>query len=133
VADKKVESRLEKELVIWLVTAGKDLRPQSVPVWYLYGADSFLIYSAPGIKVRHVRENRQVELHLNTDQRGGAIVRISGQAKISTEEPPAHENPSYIRRYGDQIQGFGWTPEEFSRRYPHPIRVTGLEFHVEGI
>ena len=115
--------------MIWLVTAGKDLRPQAVPVWYLFDGDSFLIYSAPGIKARHLRENPHVQLHLNTDELGDVVVRITGEAKISRTEPPAHRNRTFMRRYGDQIKGFGWTPEEFSRRYPHPIRVKKLAFH----
>jgi PPOX class probable F420-dependent enzyme len=131
--DRRLQARLKKELVIWFVTAGKDRRPQAVPVWYLFDGDSFLVYSAPGIKERHVRENPRVALHLNTDELGEVIVRVSGEAKISPAELPAHKNRTYIRRYGDQIKGFGWTPEEFTRRYPHPIRVTNLKFHVEGL
>ncbi len=107
--DRKLTSRLKKELVIWFVTTGKDLVPQAVPVWYLFDGDSF-------------------QLHLNTDDLGDVVVRISGKAKISRAELPAHKNRTYIRRYGDQIKGFGWTPEEFTRRYPHPIRVTNLKF-----
>ena len=127
--DRKAESRLKKDLVAWLVTVGKDLRPQAVPVWYLFEGDSLLIYSAPGIKARHVRENPNVELHLNTDEVGDVVVRISGKARISRTEPPAHKNATYVRRYGGQIKGFGWTPEEFSRRYPHAIRVRDLKLH----
>ena len=127
--DRKLESRLKKELIVWFVTAGKDARPQSVPVWYLFEGDSFLIYSAPGIKERHVRENPNVELHLNTDETGDIVVRVSGKAKIVKSEPQAHKVPTYLRKYGAQIKGFGWTPEEFSRRYPHAMRVTALKFH----
>ena len=127
--DRRTETRLKKELVIWFVTAGEELRPQAVPVWFLYEGDSFLIYSAPGVKERHVRQNPNVELHLNTDEVGDVVVRISGKAQISGTEPPAHENKTFMRRYGDQIKGFGWTPEEFTRRYPHPIRVRDLKVH----
>ena len=127
--DRKTESRLKKELVIWLVTASKEAQPQSVPVWFLYDGDSFLIYSSPGIKERHVRENPHVELHLNTDEVGDVVIRASGEAKVARAEKPAHEVPAYLRKYRDQIEGFGWTPEEFSRRYPHPIRVRRLRFH----
>jgi PPOX class probable F420-dependent enzyme len=81
------------------------------------------------VKERHVRENPNVELHLNTDDVGDVVVRVSGQAKIVKSEPPAHKVPVYIRKYGAQIKGFGWTPEEFSRRYPHVIRVRSLRWH----
>ena len=127
--DRKLAARIKKELVIWLVTVGKDQKPQAVPVWFLFDGDSFLIYSAPGIKERHVRENPNVELHLNTDEVGDVVVRIEGKAKIVTNEKPADKVPVYIRKYGDQIKGFGWTPAEFSRRYPHAIRVRNLKFH----
>jgi PPOX class probable F420-dependent enzyme len=127
--DKKLAARLKKELVIWMVTASRDGRPQSVPVWFLFQEDSFLIYSAPGLKVRHVKDNPQVELHLNTDDAGDVVVRVSGEAKIVKSEPPAHKVPVYVRKYGGQIKGFGWTPEEFSRRYPFAVRVRKLRWH----
>ena len=47
--DRKLAARLKKELVIWLVTASRDATPQSVPVWFLFQDDSFLVYSAPGV------------------------------------------------------------------------------------
>src|SRR5437867_2604148 len=65
---REIQSRLKKELVIWFVTSSPDGKPQAVPVWFLWDGDSFLIYSAPGIKARHVRANPNVELHLNTDE-----------------------------------------------------------------
>ena len=126
--DRKLAARIKKELVVWFVTAGKDGKPQAVPVWFLFDGDSFLIYSAPGIKERHVRENRNVELHLNTDEAGDVVVRVAGQAKIVTNEKPADKVPAFIRKYGSQIKGFGWTNAEFSRRYPHAIRVRELKF-----
>ena len=126
---REIQSRLKKELVIWFVTSTPDGKPQAVPVWFLWDGDSFLIYSAPGIKVRHVRANPNVELHLNTDEAGDVVIRVSGKAKVVRSEPPANKVPRYVRKYGDQIKGFGWTPEEFSRRYPHVIRVRNLRWH----
>jgi PPOX class probable F420-dependent enzyme len=123
--DRHVESRLKKESVIWLVTAGRDCRPQSVPVWFLWDGKSFVIYAQDGVKVNHIRSNPYVELHLN--EIDDDIVRVSGQATITTRQP-AHKNPAYVRKYGSQIKGFGWTPEEFSRRYPNTIRVRRLKF-----
>jgi PPOX class probable F420-dependent enzyme len=127
--DRKLAARLKKELVVWLVTASRDARPQSVPVWFLFQDDSFLIYSAPGLKERHVKENPHVELHLNTDEAGDVVVRVSGEARIVKSEPPADKVPVFVRKYGEQIKGFGWTPEEFSRRYPFAIRVHNLRWH----
>lgn len=123
--DRHVQSRLKKEPVIWLVTATRDGRPQAVPVWFLWDGKSFLLYAQPGRKVDHIRANPHVELHLN--EIDDDIVRASGFATIGTR-PQAHTVPAYVRKYGAQIKGFGWTNEEFSRRYPNVIRVRRLRF-----
>jgi PPOX class probable F420-dependent enzyme len=127
--DRHAESRLKKEKVIWLVTSGPDRRPQAVPVWFLWDGKSFLIYSQPGIKVRHIRSNPHVELHLNADEAGDDVIRASGDATISKSQAPAYKVPAYVRKYRADFKGYGWTPEEFSRRYPAPIRVRKLKFH----
>ncbi len=127
--DRHTQARLKKEIVIWLVTAGRDAHPQAVPVWFLWDGKSFLIYALPGVKVRDVRANPYVELHLNSDEVGDEIVRVSGQATIPKSHPPAHKVPAYLRKYRSQITGLGMKPEDFSERYKYPIRVTRLKFH----
>jgi PPOX class probable F420-dependent enzyme len=127
--DRKLESRLKKELVVWLVTAGKNLRPQAVPVWFLWDGDSFLIYSVDGVKVRHIKANPNVVLHLNSDEVGDSVVRVSGKAAVSKSQPPAHKVSAYMRKYGGQIKGLGLTGEDFSKQYHNAIRVGQLRFH----
>ena len=126
--DRHTESRLKKELVIWLVTAGTDAHPQAVPVWFVWDGKSFLIHAQDGIKVRHIRENPFVELHLNSDQLGDDVVRVSGRATVS-QKPPAHENALYLRKYGKSIRDLGTRPESFSETYHNVISVKRLRFH----
>jgi len=126
---KHVQSRLKKEIVIWLVTAGRDRRPQAVPVWYLWDGKSFLIYAQPGIKVRHVKANPYVELHLNSDPVGDDVVRVSGYATVPKSQPPAHREPAYLRKYRDQIEGLGMTVEGFAEQYSYPMRVRRIRIH----
>ena len=127
--DRHVESRLKKEVVIWLVTAGRDRRPQAVPVWYVWDGSSFLIYARPGIKVSHVKANPYVELHLNTDETGDEVIRASGYATIPKSQRPAHKEPAYLRKYRSHILGLGMTVEDFAEQYRYPIRVRRLRFH----
>ena len=127
--DRHTQSRLKRENAIWLVTAGRDLQPQAVPVWYLWDGTSFLIYAQPGVKVRHVRANPNVELHLNTDEAGEDVVRVSGSATIPKSQPPANKQRAYLRKYRSQILGLGISVEDFSERYPFGIRVRRLRFH----
>jgi len=127
--DRHAQSQLKRENVIWLVTAGRDRRPQAVPVWYLWDGTSFLIYAQSGVKVRHVKENPYVELHLNTDEVGDVVVRASGHATIPKSQPPANKNPAYLRKYRSQIRNIGMTADEFAEKYRYPIRVRRLRFH----
>jgi len=127
--DRHTQSRLKRENAIWLVTAGRDRRPQAVPVWYLWDGTSFLIYAQPGIKVRHVRENPNVELHLNSDDAGEDVVRVTGSATIPKSQLPANKERAYLRKYRSQILNLGISVEDFAAKYRYPIRVRRLRFH----
>ena len=117
--------RLRPARIIWLVTVRSDGLPQPVPVWFLWDGQSFLIYSRDHQqKLRNIRRNPQVALHLDSDGRGGNITVFSGRAELATETPPAHEVPDYLERYRDLIARNSWSPEEFAQLYSIAIRVT---------
>jgi PPOX class probable F420-dependent enzyme len=126
--DRQTRSRLKNDIVIWLVTAGRDRRPHTVPVWFWWDGKTFLIYAVPGQKTRNVRENRYVELHLNSDPAGNDVVRVEGTASSPRTQPPADKVRGYIRKYGDQIKDLGMTPQQFED-YKVPIRVRPTRFH----
>jgi len=127
--DRHVRARLKRENVIWLATAGRDRRPQAVPVWFIWDGSSILIYSQAGVKVRHVRENPHVELHLSTDEAGEDVVRVSGEATIPKSHPPASKSAAYLRKYRSQILGLGMSMDDYADKYRYPIRVRSLKFH----
>jgi PPOX class probable F420-dependent enzyme len=129
VPSKHVLSRLKKDHVIWFVTATRDGRPRAVPVWFWWDGRSFLIYSVSGQKVRDVKANQHVALHLDTDPEGDDVIRIDAIAKVSRREPPAYRVAPYVRKYREQIKGFGWTPKQFSDDYHVAIRVRPTRFH----
>jgi len=129
VPEKHAQSRLKKDLVIWLATCGRDGSPHVLPVWFLWDGETFLIYSVPGQKVRDIEANPNVALHLNTDPEGEDVVRVQGTAKIVPKQPPAYQVPSYVRKYREQIKGFGWTPKVFSEQYHVAVRVRPTRFH----
>ncbi len=126
---REIQSRLKKDRVAWLVTVGPDGRPHVVVVWYWWDGESILIYSLPGRKVDDIKANPNVELHLNTDEAGDEVVRITGTARIDRNAPPAYKVPAYVRRYRDQMKGFGMTPQTFSEQYRNPIRIRPTKFH----
>jgi PPOX class probable F420-dependent enzyme len=121
--DKHAQSRLKKDLAIWLATSGRDGRPHAVPVWFWWDGESFLIYAIPGQKVGDIQANPNVALHLNTDPAGDDVVRVDGTAKIVPSQPPAYKVPSYVRKYRELMKGYNWTPKIFSEQYHIAIRV----------
>jgi PPOX class probable F420-dependent enzyme len=123
---KHIQSRLKREIVIWLATTNPNLRPLVVPVWFLFEDDKFLIYSVPGQKVRNIGN---VSLHLNSTSDGGDVVRVEGTAQLMKRQPPAYKVPAYLRKYASLIKSYGWTPQSFSEEYRVPIRVRAAKFH----
>jgi PPOX class probable F420-dependent enzyme len=123
VPSKHVQTRLKRELIIWLATVSRDGHPHVVPVWFWWDGESVLIYAIPGQKVRDIEANPHVALHLNTDALGEDVVRIDGTAKIDPKQPPAYRVPNFVRKYREQIQGLDWTPKVFSDKYHVAIRI----------
>jgi PPOX class probable F420-dependent enzyme len=119
----RIQRRLASDLVIWFATVGTDGHPHAVPVWFWWDGLSFLIYSLPGQKVRDIRNNPNVQLHLNTSRDGDFVVRFDGTAEILGGHPPAYRIPKYLARYRERIKGYGWTPKGFSDQYHVAIRV----------
>lgn len=121
----KVRKRLEQEEVIWLTTIRSDGQPQTSVVWFLLEGDELLIYSKKGtIRNENVVDNPMVSLNLNCTPQGGAVVTMEGTARVDMDAPRAAENPPYLGKYLDRIEGYKWTPDGFSNDYPLPIRIT---------
>jgi PPOX class probable F420-dependent enzyme len=120
---KRVQKRLEKDLIIWLATCGGDGRPHAVPVWFWWDGKSFLVYSVPGQKVRDIEANPKVQLHFNTTLDGDDVVRIDGDATRLQRYPLAFRVPHYVRKYARLIKSNDWEPEGFSRQYHIALRI----------
>jgi PPOX class probable F420-dependent enzyme len=126
---KPASPRLRQDLVVWLATVGPDGHPHAVPVWFWWDGSAFLVYSVPGQKVEDIRQNPSVALHLNSDPEGGGVLRVDGTARIDPDQPPAHQVPSYLRKYREQIRGLGSTPKVFAEKYHVAIRIQPTRFH----
>jgi PPOX class probable F420-dependent enzyme len=124
----RVARRLADELIGWLVTVNGRGAPQPSPVWFLWDDGSILLYSQPETaKLRNIAANPRVAMHLPADAVGDDVVIVSGRAARS-DDPPAHELPDYLDKYGELIERNGWTPESFAADYSVPLRIrpTGL-------
>ena len=121
---KRVHKRLEHESVIWLTTVDSKGNPQPRPVWFLWDGETILIYSQPAAhKLRHIEKNARVALNFNSDEEGGDVVVILGQAEIMRPSTPANQIAAYLEKYRGGIAGIEMTPESFSQEYSVAIRV----------
>jgi PPOX class probable F420-dependent enzyme len=114
------------ERVIWLTTVRPDGYPWPNPVWFFWDGETFLVYSMPGAKVRHIERNPRVALTLNGEGWNRDIVIVSGDARIATEEPPAAGSPAYLDKYRRDMKRLELSVDEYSRTYSVAIRVRPL-------
>jgi PPOX class probable F420-dependent enzyme len=130
-AGGRADRRLHEEEVAWLTTVRQDGQPQSVPVWFLWEGEEFLIYSQPGRqKLRNIAKNSRIDLNLNSNTHGGDVVRVEGMAQIVEDAPPATEVPEYVEKYRTAIARIGFAPEGFARAYSVLLRVTPTRWQV---
>jgi PPOX class probable F420-dependent enzyme len=130
-AGKRAQQRLREEEIAWLTTVRADGQPQSVPVWFLYKDEAFLIYSQPRRqKLQNIGGNPRVDLNLNSNAHGGDVVRVEGTAEIAEDAPPATEVPEYVEKYRSAISRIGFDPGGFARAYSVPLRVTPTRWQV---
>lgn len=118
--------RVVDEPIGWLTTVSAAGVPSTAPVWFWLEEDgTILIYSKdPSVRVRNVKENDNVTLHLEGNGTGGAIVVMNGTAVIDGAERRPSEHTAFIAKYQSFLDAYGWSPDDFSRDYPTPIRMT---------
>ena len=130
-AGVRAERRLREEIMIWLTTVRSDGQPQSVPVWFLWEGETFLIYSQPNLqKLKNIGTNARVGLHLNANDRGDDVVRVEGTAEMVQDIPPANEVGEYLEKYQGSIARIGFDPKGFARSYSVALRMTPDRWRV---
>ncbi len=97
-AGGRADGRLREEIMIWLTTVRSDGQPQSVPVWFLWNGETFLVYSRPGQqKLKNIGSNARAGLHLNANDRSGDVVRVEGTAGLAEDLPLSTRSASTWR------------------------------------
>jgi PPOX class probable F420-dependent enzyme len=120
----RVAQRLRDDIVLWLTTVGADGTPQPNPIWFVWDGESFLIYNlADARRLAHIQRNPRVALHFDGNGKGGDIIVITGEARLSPEDPPASQVPAYLAKYGDRMRREWGSPEGFAAEYSVAIRV----------
>lgn len=121
----RAASRLTDELVVWLVTVDPHDAPQPTPVWFLWdGGDEVVLRSQPRTaKLRNVRRNHHVAVHLNSTRSGDDVVVLTGTAAIDDGGLTPEERVAYDAKYDEGIRSLGMTPDGFHGDYSVTVRV----------
>jgi PPOX class probable F420-dependent enzyme len=130
-AGARAEARLREDTIIWLTTVCCEGQSQSVPVWFLWDGEAFLIYSQLGRqKLKNIGSNPRVGLHLNSNAHGGDVVRAEGTAEVVQDVPLADEVGEYVEKYRESSGRIGFDPDGFARTYFVALRVTPDRWRV---
>ena len=125
------EKRLDDDKIAWLTTVRRDGQPQSSPVWFLWRNGEIVLYSQPTTqKVRNVRANPRVAVHLRDVDDGADIVSIEGEATIDEGYPTAASIPAYVKKYDAMIADLRMDPASFAKSYSVPIRVRPTRMRI---
>jgi PPOX class probable F420-dependent enzyme len=93
---ERVARRLRDERLIWLTTVDAKGTPQPTPVWFWWdeATSTFLVYSrADAKRLAHISQNPRVAFNLDGNGRGGDIIVITGEARLSPNDPRADQLP----------------------------------------
>ncbi len=128
---RRVQKRLQAEELIWFVSVNPRGVPAANPVWFYWDGEAILVYSQPSsYRVRNIRTNPQVSLHLQTvEETVGNIVILNGQAALT---PDNHIVPEgYWQKYDRFLPDLGLDRRSMIASYSVQIRVTNLKARGE--
>jgi PPOX class probable F420-dependent enzyme len=121
-------ARLGSEQVAWFGTIGRDGYPHAVPIWFLWRDGKALILSEPQTaKVRNLRENDRVMLHLEAGADGEQLLVLRGTAAISPDPATAWVESigaEYAAKYDEWMQRLKLPMDTMAERYSVVIEVT---------
>ena len=117
-------ARLDAEVVAWLTTVSPSGQPQPAPVWFVTADEHFVIYSKDEVpRLRNLRTNPRVALHLNSDADGAGLTIIHGEAEIIGRELPPSADPAYAAKYGQHLSRWDFTWETYDEGYPVRLHI----------
>lgn len=117
--------RLMADKVVWLTTVSRNGVPSTAPVWYHVENDAeLLVYSKdPSVRVANIEANDRVTVNLNTDSWATDVIVMNGTAVIDRDAVSADGHRSFVAKYQEQLDVYGWTAKWFAENYPTAIRI----------
>jgi PPOX class probable F420-dependent enzyme len=125
-----VESRLTVDIIAWLTTVRPNGMPDTVPVWFVWKDQVFVIYSQPNkLKLRNLEHNPNVSLAIDDTKGGDDVVRFEGTAKVVQSQPASDQVPEYVQKYEPHIRRLGYgDPTAFAANFSVPVVITPTKY-----
>jgi len=128
---EKILRRLREELFMWLITVDATGTPHTLPVGFLWDErqSTFLIYSTSEEdrdRLEQIQQNPKVGLHFNLDLSGGDSFILTGEAKVSMDDPSSDQVPAWVEKYQAFFSQMGLTIQQAAVVSPVALRVRPL-------
>ena len=119
----------ERPVLCALSTVNPDGQPHTVPVWFLWDGETFLIFSKPGdLKIRNVQRNPHITLALDGTKQGMDVVIVEGEAELLSEPSRNLMGPAHGEKYASLMKVMGADPERTAEDFSQPIRIKPTKF-----
>jgi PPOX class probable F420-dependent enzyme len=121
--DAHTTRRLTDETIIWFGSTRPDGHPHQVPVWFWWRDPEIVVFSTPSAqKLRNIRHEPAVVLHLDTAARGGDVVLLEGSARQTAEEAISHLSEGFAGKYAPLLGPSGVA--SWRATFAQPILIT---------
>ena len=131
-AGEKTLRRLREELFLWLITVDPTGMPHTLPAGFLWdeAQSSFLIYSAAredgDQRWHYLQQNPKVGLHFNLDPGGADSFILTGEAKVSLDDPSSDQVFAWVAKYQTFFSQMGLTVQQAAVVLPVALRIRPL-------
>ena len=127
-AGEQILRRLREELVLWLTTVDATGAPHSLPAAFLWDeAHSTFLISSTAEEDRdrliQIQQNPKVGLHFNLDLSGADSFILTGEAKVSLDDPSFDQIPAWVAKYQAFFSQVGLTIKQAAVVSPVALRV----------
>jgi PPOX class probable F420-dependent enzyme len=130
----RVTEALDLALIGFLTAVDREGQPQTSPVWFLRDGDELIVYNRPkSRRLASIVDNDRVAFTLRADRQATGMLTIEGRAVVDDDLEPADRVEAYVTKYAEEIEGMGWTPEQFASLYSVGIRVRVTRLRVWAI
>ena len=128
---EQILRRLREELFLWFTTVDATGAPHALPAAFLWdeAQSTFLIYNTAEEdrdRLTQIQQNPKVGLHFNLEMSGADSFILTGEAKVSLDDPSFDLIPAWVAKYQAFFSQMGLTIPQAAVVTPVAVRVRPL-------